>query len=109
MKTTVSIAKDFSRFPAGRFKTDGKFSGEVFRQRHLAPKLRTGQQIEVDLNGTLGYGSSFLEEAFGGLVRVEQFTVAELEGRLKFVSDDPSLIDECWGYIQDAGRQAALG
>ena len=97
--TEVSVARDFSRFPAGRYISDGKHSGERFRAM-LLPKLRAGK-VCVVLDGTMGYGSSFLEEAFGGLVR-SGLTIKQLEDRLTFVSSDSSLVDEIWSYIRDA-------
>jgi hypothetical protein len=74
----------------------------VFRRRHLVPALREGEQARVNLNGTLGYGSSFLEEAFGGLVRLEGFLAADLRRRLKIESDDQFLVQEIWSYIDEA-------
>src|SRR5690349_17177962 len=72
MTKTIRIA-DFARSPGGRFVSDGPFSGEWFRDSILAPELgkaiATNDRLEVVLDGTSGYGSSFLEEAFGGLVR----------------------------------------
>ena len=62
---TINVAKDFTRFPSGRFKRNGSTSGEAFRQEFLEPPLKDGQGISVELDGTIGYGSSFLEEAFG--------------------------------------------
>jgi hypothetical protein len=102
--TNISIAKDFSRFPAGRYKTDGPFPGEVCRGRLLVPALKNHERVVVDLDGTLGYGSSFLEEAFGGLVREEGFTSSDLHRQLTFVSKDESLISEIWAYIEDANQ-----
>lgn len=102
--TTISIARNFSRFPAGRFVTDGKYSGQACRENLIAPSLRSHEKVIVDLNGTLGYGSSFLEEAFGGLVREEGFFASDLHKRITFVADDPSLIEEIWSYIEDADR-----
>ncbi len=99
---SLSIAKDFSRFPAGRFESDGKFPGEVCRRRLLVPALNEGGDLVVDLRGTLGYGSSFLEEAFGGLVREEGFSAEDLHRRLKFISDDETLESEIWSYIDAA-------
>jgi hypothetical protein len=52
-------------FPAGRNRSDGPYSGEFLRDEKLLPVLAQDKVI-VDLDGTLGYGSSFLEEAFGG-------------------------------------------
>jgi hypothetical protein len=97
----ISVAKDFSKFPAGRFHRDGPFPGEKFRAL-LVEALKSSPSLTVELDGTMGYGSSFLEEAFGGLVRVEGFKREELVSRLKLESEDKSIIDEVWEYINDA-------
>lgn len=103
MNTSLSIASDFSKVPAGRYLSDGDFSGEVFRDKVLAPALMRGGEVLVDFDGTEGYGSSFLEEAFGGLIRVHNFQLEDLSRRLKFKSDeDPSLVDEVREYLADA-------
>lgn len=103
MSSTVelSVAKDFSEFPAGRYDADGPYPGQRFR-RILVEKLRLGTSVTVSLDGTMGYGSSFLEEAFGGLVRVEGFTVAQLTSKLKVIASDQSLVAEVWSYIKSA-------
>jgi hypothetical protein len=97
----LDISEEYTRFPAGRFRTDGRFSGERFRDDYLVPKLRDNDRLTVILDGTMGFGSSFLEETFGGLVR-NGFTVAELESKLDFVSSDKTLISEIWDYIRAA-------
>src|SRR5690625_6707889 len=68
-KTIFKIATGFSEFPAGRYPKDGPHNGETFRTEVLVPLLESHETVIVDLDGTDGYGSSFLEEAFGGLVR----------------------------------------
>lgn len=98
----LDIAEEFTRFPAGRFRTDGRFSGERFRNDYLIPKLRDNDRLIVILDGTMGFGSSFLEETFGGLVR-NGFTIAELKSKLEFVSSDKTLVSEIWDYIKAAG------
>jgi hypothetical protein len=98
MSKSINISSDFSRFPAGRFISDGRFSGERFRQEYLAPALRSADVVEVHLDGTLGYGSSFLEEAFGGLLR-DGFSSDELVKRLKIVSNDDTLVAEVRQYL----------
>ncbi|CQH63968.1 STAS-like domain-containing protein [Yersinia enterocolitica] len=69
----IMIAKDFSKTPFGRYVTDSPNSAERFRKEILAPAFRGQEQpVEVDFSDiSLGVGSSFLEEAFGGLVRKE--------------------------------------
>ena len=98
----LSVAKDFSDVPGGRFLTDGPFSGEAFRERLLRPALNAPGDVTIDLRGTEGFGSSFLEEAFGGLVRLRHYSKEELHRRLHFLSDDPTLIDEIWEYVDTA-------
>lgn len=71
---TIKIATDFSSWGAGRYRSQGKWSAEVLREDHLAPALRGAKVVEVNLDGMMGMGASFLEEAFGGLVRECGFT-----------------------------------
>jgi len=66
---TISIADDFTKYPGGRYRKHGKGSGEEFRESFLVPNIDKEEQITIVLDGTAGYSSSFLEEAFGGLVR----------------------------------------
>lgn len=101
--TTIAIAKEFSEYPAGRYRVDGDFSGEVFRDDLLVPKLAQFDVVEINLDGSMGYGSSFLEEAFGGLVRLGKFSKEALRNKLKFhYAEDPLVIEEIWQYIDSA-------
>lgn len=103
MKMAVVKITEFSPFPAGRYTEDGPFSGEAFRDRILIPNLTSNDVVKVDLNGAFGFGSSFLEEAFGGLVRVGHFSLKVLKEKLKIESeDDPMVVDEIWHYIKSA-------
>ena len=71
-KIMIKLA-EFSRFPSGRDAQDGDFNGEKYRESVLRPAiiraLKERKKLEVSLEGVLNFGSSFLEEAFGGLVR----------------------------------------
>lgn len=99
---TISIADNFSPFPAGRYIADGPFSGERFRNEILIPALKSHNKIQINFDGAFGYGSSFLEEAFGGLIRLGANKKEVLE-RLIFVSkEDPFLESEVIGYIKEA-------
>ncbi|OZB60701.1 MAG: hypothetical protein B7X39_09185 [Lysobacterales bacterium 14-68-21] len=86
MSITIDIAKDFSDIPGGRFPRDGEFNGETFRDKWLAPALEKGEVIVI-LDHTEGFGSSFLEEAFGGLVRHYGFSEDFLRENLKLIAN----------------------
>ncbi|MEQ1591868.1 MAG: STAS-like domain-containing protein [Thiobacillaceae bacterium] len=95
----ISIAKDFGRYPAGRYLADGPYSGQAFREKLLVPALnRSNGAVCIELDGARGLASSFLEEAFGGLVR-EGFDPQTLLERLQLQSDDPTLVQEIKEYI----------
>ncbi len=97
----ISIAKDFSPSPAGRYLEDGPYSGAAFRDEILIPAINQYDTITIDLDGTSGYGSSFLEETFGGLVR-KGFDRKVLETKLKFHSSRQSYPSRIWKYIEKA-------
>lgn len=98
---TIRVAQDFSRYPAGRFTTDGPFSGEFFRKKFLRPAIEEQDHLVVDLDGARGYGSSFLEEAFGGLVR-DGISKADLVKKLTIQATNQSLRKEILEYIEEA-------
>lgn len=107
MQLTINIARDFSPIPGARYPIEGDFSGQEFRQTLLAPKLKeaikSGTVLLVDLDGTLGYGTSFLEEAFGGLIRSDKFSFEDIAKHLDFSCyDDPGYIQEIKSYIEEA-------
>ena len=106
----LSIAKDFSKTPAGRTKkAHGNHSGETFREKVLEPQLRKAidadSKLTVILDGTAGYPASFLDEAFGGLVRKGSFSKREMKESLIVEAQNSAyqvyrrLIDQ---YIEEA-------
>ncbi len=98
----INIAEEFTDTPAGRYHADGPFSGEKFREEILRDALATGELVVVELDDAEGFGSSFLEEAFGGLVRHGYFTIDRLHEILELSSKDESLVLEIWDYIDTA-------
>lgn len=97
----INLGKQFGRYPAGRYLADGPYNGQKFREEFLIPALKgADDEIEIDLSDARGLKSSFLEEAFGGLVRVG-FSANDLIRRFKFVTRDQSLVDEIREYIRD--------
>lgn len=69
----VRVAQRFSRHLGGRYKKDGPWSGEAFRDAVLIDSveraLRTREPLLINFDGVAGTPTSFLEEAFGGLFR----------------------------------------
>jgi hypothetical protein len=100
--TTIDIAKQFSRYPFGRYRNDGPYSGERFRDEFLIPALeKNSADVSVIFDGANGMGSSFLEEAFGGLVR-KGIPKNDLLRRLKLISKDATRIHQVQEYIREA-------
>lgn len=91
-KVEINIAKDFTEFPWARFKTDWEFSWQEFYEKFLMDiNIDCVDEIEIILDGTYWYPSSFLSEAFNCFYQKykEKWWL-----KLKFVSrEDPSLID----------------
>jgi hypothetical protein len=89
---TINIGKDFSDHPIGRYRSDGDQSGEVFREDYLVPlikKLASGEKIQIILDdGVDGYGSSFLVEAFAGVVKAGYLSPQKLLQILEFTYSD---------------------
>lgn len=105
--TSIRIAKDFSKTPGARYRSDGLYSGQDFRERHLEPLFEDASDqtpIEIDLDGTEGYATSFLEEAFGGIA--EKYGVDRALARFRFTSkEEPLLPDEIRGYIRNGDKR----
>lgn len=81
---TINVVKDFNKKPYGRYPNDGEGCGQYFRQRVLAPALREHGKVHVILDGYNRYGRSFLDEAFGGLIRYEGFSWEDLQRKLTY-------------------------
>jgi hypothetical protein len=98
-----SIAQDFTRTPGPRFRSEGKFSGEEFRQEFLekwfAEARQQGAKLFIDLDGGYGYAPSFIEEAFGGLARIHG-SDAVLKTLLLKSDEEPYLAERAREYIR---------
>lgn len=94
---------DWSDTPGARYRKEGPFSGQEYLEDILRPAFEQAREqdayLTVDLDGTLVYATSFLEEAFGGLARGyggdEVLDWLVLECR-----DEPGLVDDIKGYIR---------
>ena len=106
----VIKVRDFSRTPGTRHTAEGLFSGEDFRKKFMDAALKeafdNNAKLTIDLDNTIGYGTSWLEEVFGGLARSEG--AQKVADTLIFISnEEPYLIDDIKGYIKDAEQQTA--
>lgn len=105
-KIELNIAKIFSKYPGPRFKKEGNFSGEEFREEILEKMfeecIKSESILLINLDGGAGYGTSFLEEAFGGLTRKyndSQFVLDRLEFKTQ---EEPYLEEDIKEYIKNA-------
>lgn len=98
----INIARDFSKVPFGRYPKNGEFSGERFRQEHLLPALAQFDVVVVELDGVFGFGSSFLDESFGGLVREEGMRPEEVARRVQVQTEFDDYRIEIRSHIERA-------
>lgn len=101
----LKISDDFSKTPGGRLKDEGEFSGEEFRDTILLPAYEqceeNGETLEINFDDCIAFATSFLEEAFGGLVR--KYGKSNVMNRIRLISHDddsiPFLIEK---YVNEA-------
>ena len=100
----LKLVRDFHPLPAGRYVVDGAGNGTTFRERFLVPALREQRALVIDLDGAPGYPSSFLEEAFGGLVR-SQFPPELIRKLVSFKTSQPGFeryVRRIWEHVDRA-------
>jgi len=93
----LNIARDFSDSPGARFIAEGSASGEEFYKKFLKPKfldaLENNKTLVINLDGTNGYATSFLDESFGKLSR--EFSPKQVTDKINLISvEEPLLIQE---------------
>ncbi|WKW47294.1 DUF4325 domain-containing protein [Myroides sp. JBRI-B21084] len=109
MTEQIIRVRKFSITPGSRYKDEGPHSGEEFREKFLEVEFKKALakkvKLIVDLDGTIGYGTSWLEEVFGGLVR-SGFKASDVEKYLDFISnEEPYLIEDIQEYIANAEKR----
>lgn len=103
-----SVAKQFTDTPGPRYRQQGAFSGQEFREEFLEKLFKqfqvTGEVVHLELDGVYGYPTSFLEEAFGGLAR--QYSTDEVLKAFEFIANEqPGIVDEIKNDIQNANAR----
>lgn len=109
-KIKINISRDFSPTPGPRYIHEGNFSGELFRKEILFNRVSEALEqdipFEVNLDGTAGYGTSFLEESFGGLIRIHKLSYEKIIQKMILISEEEDyLIDDIKGYLNDAANE----
>lgn len=93
------VAKEFTDTPGHRY---GPMSGAILRLilRYLSDRVRdTDKHILLDMDDSYGYPIGFLEEAFGGYVRVYKDNPLKY---FEFIStDDPRLPGVISSLVED--------
>ncbi|MCB5412179.1 STAS-like domain-containing protein [Pseudogemmobacter faecipullorum] len=87
--THIHVGRDFHDAPGGRYVEDGPGNATDFRNKFLLPVLTSGGRAEIELDGVPGLPSSFLEEAFGGLVRLG-YRADKIRETFSFIVKEPS-------------------
>lgn len=100
----INICTDFTDTPGARTYEDGKYSGQEFYERILLPKFKDAvyqkEKLEIDLDGTNGYASSFLNEAFSRLGN--EYDPDEVWDNILLISTEvPKYIDKIKEYIYE--------
>lgn len=106
---TPLMVADFSTYPIGRDDDDSDFNGAKFRRDWLVPALRhaieVNGKLHVSFRGVLSFGSSFLEEAFAGLISKEGFA-KEIVQRTLVIDVDAGDPDRYDGIIYRLIKEA---
>lgn len=102
---TINVISEYTDTPGARYRNEGPFSGEDFRETLLKPKFieakEKKEKLVINLDGGYGYPTSFLEEAFGGLARF--YGPKAVLDIIELISEDePAIVDEIKNYIKQA-------
>ena len=98
----INILKDFSEYPGPRYCTQGTDSGESFYHKILNDSFKMAYEnqtiLEIDINNTAGYMSSFWDESIGNLVY--DFTQDIVKKYIKIISaEEPIWINLIFNKI----------
>lgn len=101
---TINVANDFSIIPSGRQKSDGSATGQHFYEILVdaLSKLSKDEQLAINFDGVLTAGSSFLDEAFAGLVRNGVITKKDFHKTIIIIANEhPEIKEKISKYVKD--------
>ena len=95
-KQKIKVSKDFSDAPGARYRSNGPKSGQEFYEDLMLPTfeiaVKNNATLEIDLDDTWGYASSFLSENFERLSK-EKGSEVVLKHIEIISNDEPELIE----------------
>lgn len=103
---TIRMTVDFSKLPGEIDELHGTNTGEKFRNNYLIPVydycLVRDENLNINFCNSHGYAASFLEEAFGGMVR-NGYDGKQMLRKMNFkTEEEPLLEDSIVEYIIEA-------
>lgn len=104
MKKIINVADDFSIIPSGRQLSDGSATGQHFYQILVDSLscLSKGEQLTINFDGVLTAGSSFLDEAFAGLVRNGIISKKDFHKAIVIIANEhPEIKEKISKYVKD--------
>lgn len=101
MVKTINLGREFAKDLGPRYFALGPHSGEEFRDDVLIPAFKQANTVIVDLDDVEGFSASFLEEAFGGLVR--EFGLSAVQSKLTV----RSVFSQWWVLLIEAWMRDA--
>jgi hypothetical protein len=110
--SVIKISENFSKTPGARYYSDGSFSGQEFFEKILDNAfmncVKNKNFLTIDLDGTTGYASSFLSEAFGLLS--EKYSSKIVLNSIKIISkEEPDWINIILNdYIPNASNRKKI-
>lgn len=108
MDKKIDVGNDFSSIPAGRTNEDGPYSGEKFREDFLIPIMNDDNVDRIIIDFSNLYkpiGSSFLDEAFGYLIRKGIISYDNFNKKFLFIGNNKTiLLDRIKNIIEDSNN-----
>ena len=105
----INIVKDFSEMPYGSTDEDGPANGAAFRKM-LMDAMKENDVVKVDFKDLIFLpGSTFLDEAFGVLTRVEGYSQSYLNEHLQIINSTKFTKIDILGEISNGVEERRTG
>jgi hypothetical protein len=89
----INFVEEFTDCPGGRLEIHGDHSGQAFREHILKPALVSHDHVTLNLDGAVGFPSSFIDEVFGVLSEQMGYDVITQKLTIQ-LTDDPLALKE---------------